>query len=88
MQNSKLIVCAAVAANAIISIGAASAADLPARTYTKAPVMVDPGYNWTGFYVGGSLGGKWSQSTWTTDVSSFPLDPSTNGQKLNASSIE
>jgi hypothetical protein len=36
-----------------VGLGTASAlaADLPARTYTKAPV-VSPGYNWTGFYVG------------------------------------
>jgi outer membrane immunogenic protein len=31
----------------------ALAADLPAPIYTKAPVYVDPGYNWTGFYLGG-----------------------------------
>ncbi len=38
----------------VASFGATSAlaADLPVRTYTKAPVYVDPGYNWTGFYVG------------------------------------
>jgi len=59
MRNSKLIISAAVAASAILGIGAASAADLPARTYSKAPVMVDPGYNWTGFYVGVNVGGDW-----------------------------
>src|ERR1700760_3108276 len=40
---------------------AASAADLPARTYTKAPPppMVAP--NWTGFYIfGGGGGGLWA----------------------------
>jgi outer membrane immunogenic protein len=37
------------------------AADLPAaQTYTKAPVYVPPpAYNWTGFYVGGHVGGGW-----------------------------
>ena len=37
----------------------ALAADLPARTYTKAPVYTPPQviYNWTGFYLGGHLGG-------------------------------
>src|SRR5580704_10078530 len=40
--------------------GSALAADLPARTYTKAPVMVGPGYNWTGFYIGVNGGGGWS----------------------------
>ncbi|MBS0529844.1 MAG: outer membrane beta-barrel protein, partial [Proteobacteria bacterium] len=37
----------------------ALAADLPARTYTKAPPYTPPQavYNWTGFYIGGHLGG-------------------------------
>jgi outer membrane immunogenic protein len=32
---------------------------LPARTYTKAPVYTAPAlvYNWTGFYIGGHVGG-------------------------------
>ena len=29
----------------------------PARTYTKAPAYVAPIYNWTGFYIGGHIGG-------------------------------
>src|SRR3569832_2316798 len=44
--------------------GAALAADLPARTYTKAPVMAEPVYNWTGFYIfGGAGGGVWDADT-------------------------
>jgi outer membrane immunogenic protein len=40
--------------------GSASAADLGARPYTKAPVAVAPVYNWTGFYIfGGAGGGLW-----------------------------
>src|SRR6201986_1551604 len=40
--------------------GSALAADLPARTYTKAPMMPEPVYNWTGFYIfGGGGGGVW-----------------------------
>jgi len=46
----------------------AMAADLAARPYTKAPVMVDPGYNWTGFYVGGNIGYSWGRSN---DTSTF-----------------
>jgi outer membrane immunogenic protein len=39
--------------------GSASAADLAARPYTKAPMMA-PIYNWTGFYIfGGAGGGLW-----------------------------
>ena len=44
---------------ALLAFGTASAvaADLPARTYTKAPAPVyAPIYNWTGFYLGGHIG--------------------------------
>src|SRR3954468_20001467 len=38
--------------------GTASAADMAARPYTKAPAMPpSPIYNWTGFYIGGHVGG-------------------------------
>lgn len=41
----------------------AMAADLPARAYTKAPPPVyAPIYNWTGFYLGGHLGGAWGSN--------------------------
>jgi outer membrane immunogenic protein len=42
-------------------VAAASAADLPAATYSKAPTIVDPAYDWTGFYVGVEGGGGWSR---------------------------
>ena len=52
---------------AVIALGAtvpALAADLGAapRTYTKAPAYVQPIYNWTGFYIGGHIGGAFSGS--------------------------
>jgi outer membrane immunogenic protein len=42
--------------------GAAQAADMPAQTYTKAPVYTAPAviYNWTGFYIGGHVGGAFA----------------------------
>ena len=46
---------------AIAGISAASAADLAARPYTKAPVIVEPGYNWSGFYIGGNVGYSWGR---------------------------
>ncbi len=49
------------AAVAMVALAApASAADLAARPYTKAPAYqapVAPIYNWTGFYIGGHIGG-------------------------------
>lgn len=45
---------AAVAA-AALSSGSASAADIAARPYTKAPALAQV-YNWTGFYIGGHVG--------------------------------
>src|SRR5579872_5187186 len=49
--------------------GSALAADLPARTYTKAPVMPEPVYNWTGFYVfGGAGGGVWDADSYSVNA--------------------
>jgi outer membrane immunogenic protein len=46
---------------ALVALGAtvpALAADLAARPYaTKAPAYAAPIYNWTGFYIGGHIGG-------------------------------
>ena len=42
--------------------GPAFAADMPARPYAKAPAYTAPAvvYNWTGFYIGGHLGGAFA----------------------------
>jgi outer membrane immunogenic protein len=55
--------------------GSASAADLGARPYTKAPPPVAPAYNWTGFYIfGGGGGGLWNADTFTRDTATgIPL---------------
>src|SRR3984893_17016695 len=46
--------------------GAASAADLGARPYTKAPAPPAPLPSWTGFYIfGGAGGGLWDADTST-----------------------
>jgi outer membrane immunogenic protein len=56
-----------IAAIASLTTGA-FAADLAPRPYTKAPVYVDPGYNWTGFYVGGNIGYSWGRSSDTSTL--------------------
>ena len=48
---------------AVVALGAAApamAADLAARPYTKAPAYAAPIYNWTGFYIGGHVGGAFA----------------------------
>jgi outer membrane immunogenic protein len=58
-QMKKLLLGAA----AFIALAApAVAADMPARTYSKAPAYTAPEvvYNWTGFYVGGHVGGAFA----------------------------
>jgi outer membrane immunogenic protein len=60
--------------------GSALAADLPARTYTKAPMM-SPAYNWTGFYIFGGGGyGMFDSNTYTTAFATGT--PLTIGQKV------
>ena len=54
-----------VAVVALVGTAAsASAADLPARTYTKAPPMVAAIYDWSGFYIGVNGGGGSSHNCW------------------------
>jgi len=50
------------AAAMIVVAVPALAADLQARKYTKAPAYTAPEavYNWTGFYIGGNLGGAFA----------------------------
>jgi outer membrane immunogenic protein len=58
-----------LSASAIVAVAAitssAHAADIAARPYTKAPVYTAPAlvYNWTGFYVGGHVGGAFGDSS-------------------------
>ncbi len=56
-QKMKRLLLAGVA---ISVAGAASAADMQARPYTKAPpAVLSPAYNWSGFYVGAIGGYGW-----------------------------
>ncbi len=61
--------------------GAASAADMPTKMYTKAPVAPVV-YNWTGFYVGLNVGGSWgNQDSSLVTVAGVPVQ--SNSAKLN-----
>jgi len=60
--------------------GAANAADLPATLYTKAPPMVAPVYDWSGFYLGLDGGGASSRECWTIySVAGIPVFPNSEG---------
>ena len=87
MRNLKLIAGAAAVVSALVGITAATAADLPARTYTKAPVYVEPAFNWSGFYVGGNIGYSWGRSANTAELSDFatgaPLFIATSRNDVN-----
>jgi outer membrane immunogenic protein len=64
----------------------ASAADLAARPYTKAPPIVTaPFYNWSGFYIGINGGGGSSHKCWDiTTVAGIPVVPSVSEGCHNA----
>ena len=47
-------------ASVIVLAAPASAADLAARPYAKAPAMIAAVYDWSGFYIGAN--GGWGSS--------------------------
>jgi outer membrane immunogenic protein len=63
-----------VLAAAFVALGSASAlaADLPPRSYAKAPAMA-PVTNWSGLYIGGNFGYGWGNGN--TAFSFLPDDP-------------
>jgi outer membrane immunogenic protein len=62
---------------AFVALGSASAlaADLGARSYTKAPVVA-PVSNWSGLYIGGNVGYGWGNGN--TDFAFSPAAESAN----------
>jgi outer membrane immunogenic protein len=60
--------------------GAAYGADLAPRTYSKAPVVVAPVYDWSGFYIGLNGGGASSRECLTiTGVAGAAVFPTSEG---------
>jgi outer membrane immunogenic protein len=57
----------------LMGMGVASAADLAARPYTKAPPPVAAVFSWTGCYGGGSVGAAFGRSDFSwTDIQEVP----------------
>lgn len=82
-------------ASVVLSTASVQAADLAAH-YTKAPMMA-AAYNWTGFYVGGNVGGQWGsadpRTTTLFPVASYFADSSVSAiaavgaQHVNSASV-
>jgi outer membrane immunogenic protein len=70
-RMKKLLLAATVAL--AFATGTASAADLTARPYTKAPVGPAPIFSWTGFYIGVHGGGDWFDKNWTSSNTALNL---------------
>jgi outer membrane immunogenic protein len=64
-----------------LGVAPAFAADLPARTYTKAPPPVAVQPSWAGFYVGANGGASWSNNCWdfTNAFGVFPVPATREG---------
>ena len=74
MTMRKFVGGAALAVSTVAYVCSAQAADLPMRPapMPQAPVVYAPqAYNWTGFYIGGNIGGGFANSKWS--------DPFTGG---------
>ena len=50
----------------VLGTAVAGAADMPMRA--PPPPPPPPLFSWTGFYVGGNIGGAWSRNTWTDTI--------------------
>lgn len=81
------VLTAAVTTSALSPMGmssSASAADLPARTYTKTP-MISPATNWSGFYGGVNLGYGWGNND--TDLADATPVPNAGATDLASQSM-
>ncbi|MCP3470016.1 porin family protein [Bradyrhizobium sp. CCGUVB1N3] len=71
-----------LALTAVVAMtGAASAADLAARPYTKAPVVAAPVPSWTGCYLGAGGGAAMTNNDYNDFVTTTgaPFNPNTTG---------
>jgi outer membrane immunogenic protein len=64
LMRSTIAAAALAATSLAVTSLAAQAADKRVPVY-KAPPPV-AAWSWTGFYAGGSVGGRWANNTWTT----------------------
>src|SRR6266704_2362367 len=65
-----------VGALLVMASSGAFAADLPVKAPAMLPIAV---YNWTGFYIGGNVGGAWETSTLTDNLFGVSFSNSRSG---------
>jgi outer membrane immunogenic protein len=66
----------------ILAVTSASAADMAARPYTKAPVIAATVYGWTGGYIGLNVGYSWGKADTVllpTSIFATPISAKMNG---------
>jgi outer membrane immunogenic protein len=56
----------------MLTAGPALGADLPARKAPPPPPA--PAFSWTGFYIGGNLGGAWDEHSLTDSIYGLTFD--------------
>jgi len=86
----KSIFLGAAAVLMVAAVQSASAADLPVRVETRAPALVaSPVAIWNGFYVGASVGGRWSNvdSTTLSVAGLAPIANPTNTASFDSSTF-
>jgi outer membrane immunogenic protein len=54
-------------------------ADLPTKAPPVAPVYAPPPFNWTGFYIGGNVGGAWAQGNVVDTITGGSFGTNSNG---------
>jgi outer membrane immunogenic protein len=75
-----------IVATAALASSGAMAADMAPHAYTKAPAMVSPVTNWSGFYAGVNVGYGWANGDTDFSFLPTPADFDVNNVSLGAKS--